>query len=167
MLLLLLLLLLLPPLPDCPAPPPRRCGFPPVRRSAADASAAAAVAVGGIIGSIGEGFAKLLGGGESPMDRIFKFLVLLFLVASCSPIKLVTDKNEQYDVTIYRDSTNIGVGTKNCFVDVHNDNAQGRYGSASMQVLDSPSTTSAITYTIYYYTGNSTAVYLNLSLIHI
>ena len=41
-------------------------------------------------------------------------------------------------------------------VDVHNDNAQGRYGSASMQTLDSPSTTSAITYTIYYYTGNST-----------
>ena len=30
-----------------------------------------------------------------------------------------------------------------------------------MQVLDSPSPTSAITYTIYYYTGNSTAVYLN------
>ena len=37
------------------------------------------------------------------MDRIFQFLLLLFLVASCSPIKLVTDKNEQYDVTIYRD----------------------------------------------------------------
>lgn len=30
-------------------------------------------AVGGIIGSIGEGFAKLFGGGESPMDRVFKF----------------------------------------------------------------------------------------------
>ena len=70
-------------------------------------------------------------------------------------------QNDDIYVTIYRDSTNIGVGTKNCFVDVHNDNAQGRYGSASMQVLDSPSTTSAITYTIYYYTGNSTAVYLN------
>ena len=70
-------------------------------------------------------------------------------------------QNDDIYVTIYRDSTNIGVGTKNCFVDVHNDNAQGRYGSASMQVLDSPSTTCAITYTIYYYTGNSTAVYLN------
>ena len=70
-------------------------------------------------------------------------------------------QNDDIYVTIYRDSTNIGVGTKNCFVDVHNDNAQGRYGSASMQVLASPGTTSAITYTIYYYTGNSTAVYLN------
>ena len=69
-------------------------------------------------------------------------------------------QNDDIYVTIYRDSTNIGVGTKNCFVDVHNDNAQGRYGSASMQVLDSQ-VQPVITYTIYYYTGNSTAVYLN------
>lgn len=72
-------------------------------------------------------------------------------------------QNDDIYVTIYRDSTNIGVGSQSCFVDVHNDNAQGRYGSASMEVLDSPNTTSSVTYTIYYRTGNSTQVILNRS----
>ena len=70
-------------------------------------------------------------------------------------------QNDDIYATIYRGSTNLGVGTANCFFYVHNDNAQARYGSGSMEFLDSPNTTSATTYTIFYRTGNSTAVQIN------
>ena len=38
---------------------------------------------------------------------------------------------------------------------------QNRYGNGSMEILDSPSTTSQVTYTIYFRTGNSNQVELN------
>ena len=72
------------------------------------------------------------------------------------------EENDDIFATIYRGSTNLGVGTQSCFFVVHNDNAQNRYGSGSMEFLDEPKTTNQITYTIFFRTGNSTSVSLNV-----
>jgi hypothetical protein len=53
--------------------------------------------------------------------------------------------------TIYRDATNIG-GTGGFVANVTNNT----YASVAMSYLDSPATTSATTYTVYYKTNNNT-----------
>lgn len=70
-------------------------------------------------------------------------------------------QNDDIYATIYRGSTNLGVGNASTLFYVHNDNAQNRYGNGSMEILDSPNTTSQVTYTIYFRTGNSNQVELN------
>lgn len=70
-------------------------------------------------------------------------------------------QNDDIYATIYRGNTNLGVGNASSLFYVHNDNAQNRYGSGSMEILDSPNTTSQVTYTIYFRTGNSNQVELN------
>jgi hypothetical protein len=70
-------------------------------------------------------------------------------------------RNDDIYATIYRGSTNLGVGNASTLFYVHNDNGQNRYGNGSMEILDSPSTTSQVTYTIYFRTGNSNQVQLN------
>lgn len=70
-------------------------------------------------------------------------------------------QNDDIYATIYRGSTNLGVGNASTLFYVHNDGAQNRYGNGSMEILDSPNTTSQVTYTIYFRTGNSNSVELN------
>ena len=69
--------------------------------------------------------------------------------------------NDDLYATIYRGSTNLGVGNANTLFYVHNDGGQNRYGNGSMEILDSPNTTSQVTYTIYFRTGNNQQVELN------
>jgi hypothetical protein len=58
----------------------------------------------------------------------------------------------QVYATIFRNSTNLGSGTNNQFTDVTAISSRGIFPIA-MQFLDSPSTTSATTYTAYFYSG--------------
>jgi hypothetical protein len=69
--------------------------------------------------------------------------------------------NDDIQATIYRGSTNLGVGNQSCLFVVHNDGAQTRYGSGSMEFLDSPNTASQVTYTIYHRTLNSQTAIIN------
>ena len=71
--------------------------------------------------------------------------------------------NSDMFMTIYRDSTNLGVGSDSCLSWIHNDAAQNRYFSHSFGILDSPNSTSAITYTVYWRNSNSTTSYFNQS----
>ena len=58
--------------------------------------------------------------------------------------------NTVHHITLFRGATNIGFGAETSLVRVH-DVTAGRYlFRQTMQVLDSPSTTSATTYTIYH-----------------
>jgi hypothetical protein len=59
--------------------------------------------------------------------------------------------------TIYRGATNIGTGTDNCLFRVHDANAGRFLVHQHAIILDSPSTTSAVTYTVYF-SNNSGAV---------
>ena len=62
--------------------------------------------------------------------------------------------------TIYRDSTNIGGGSNNALASAYI-NANNLVANMSIGILDSPSTTSATTYQVYFKNDNSTTVYLN------
>jgi hypothetical protein len=59
--------------------------------------------------------------------------------------------------TIYRGATNLGTGTDNCLFRVHDVNAGRFLVHQHAIILDSPSTTSAVTYTVYF-SNNSGAV---------
>ena len=61
--------------------------------------------------------------------------------------------------TINRDATNIGDATYGIVTTTHGD-PNAMYATAAMTVLDSPSSTSALTYQVYVYAGGGTA-YIN------
>ena len=72
--------------------------------------------------------------------------VLVMVSASCNG----SSGNGEY--TIYRNSTNLATGTAPSIMTTTNSNGTG----CQMVWLDSPSTTSATTYTVYACTGSST-----------
>ena len=55
--------------------------------------------------------------------------------------------------TIYRDSTNLGIGTNNCFAVT---SSTAGDNSINLRFLDSPGTTSSVTYTVYYKVSSGT-----------
>jgi hypothetical protein len=74
----------------------------------------------------------------------------IFIIATGA---IYTNQNSTYaKATIYRDSTNLGSadGMSNTY-DGGNDNSSG----LSLSILDSPSTTSAITYQVYFLINNA------------
>jgi len=83
----------------------------------------------------------------------------VLLTASIGGFYMLT--NDDLYATIYKGSTNLGVGNASSLFYVHNDGGQNRYGNGSMEFLDSPNTASQVTYTIYFRTGNSQQVELN------
>lgn len=64
--------------------------------------------------------------------------------------------------TIYRGGSNIGVGGDSGFYRLFKSASGELIGPMCMYVLDSPSTTSATTYTAYYRSENGTTAYYNL-----
>lgn len=60
------------------------------------------------------------------------------------------------DFTIYRDSTNLGTGTESTIGSVYAGTSD-IWHNASIMYLDSPSTTSSTTYTLYYKASSGTA----------
>ena len=64
--------------------------------------------------------------------------------------------------TIYRGGSNIGVGGDSGFYRLFKSASGELIAPMSMYVLDSPSTTSATTYTAYYRSENGTTAYYNL-----
>ena len=77
----------------------------------------------------------------------------IFITANFS--YLTANGTHSFRPTIYRDSTNLGdsnQGFGNLF-----DGTNYEYSHATLQILDSPSTTSATTYQVYISTANGTA----------
>jgi len=66
--------------------------------------------------------------------------------------------NQDFYITIYRGATNLGGGTNTCFEYWHCDTAP-LYATHSVQYLDSPATTSATIYTVYFKNSNSGTTY--------
>ena len=60
--------------------------------------------------------------------------------------------------TIYRDSTNLATGTANALMMVY---ADARYAPSTMQVLDTPASTSSLTYTVYFRSANGGTSYIS------
>jgi len=66
--------------------------------------------------------------------------------------------NQDFYITIYRGATNLGGGTGTCFEFWHCDTAP-LYATHSVNYLDSPATTSATIYTVYFKNSNSGTTY--------
>lgn len=60
--------------------------------------------------------------------------------------------------TIYRDSTNLATGSASALMMVY-DNA--KYAPSTMQVLDAPSSTSSLAYTVYFRSNNGSSSYIS------
>jgi len=65
------------------------------------------------------------------------------------------NNNTHTYTTIYRDNVNLAGGTTELQLFATGSDAMGRWSNGSMQFLDSPNTTSAVTYTVYF--RNSTS----------
>ena len=72
-----------------------------------------------------------------------------------SPSWYVTTGNAY--ATIYRDSTNIGNATSGLMMVYDN----ARYAPSTMQVLDAPSSTSSLAYTVYFRSNNGSSSYIS------
>jgi hypothetical protein len=60
------------------------------------------------------------------------------------------NNNTHVYTTIYRDNINLAGGTSELQLFATGSDAMGRWCNGSMQFLDSPNTTSAVTYTVYF-----------------
>ena len=81
----------------------------------------------------------------------------IFIYAS-SPLYSNADNGHVY-TTIYRDSTNLNGGTKELQLHSAGDNSRGRWTNGNMMYVDSPNTTSAVTYTVYLKQGVAGTAY--------
>ena len=65
------------------------------------------------------------------------------------------NNNTHTYTTIYKDNVNLAGGTTELQVFATGSDSMGRWSNGSMQFLDSPNTTSAVTYTVYFKNGTS------------
>ena len=84
----------------------------------------------------------------TPLSSTSKFLITCCGVASCD------DGNDGWYTTIFRDSTNLGNSTTGLAHGVSVAGVQVHFHPFSMTVLDSPSTSSAITYGLQFRSYN-------------
>ena len=76
------------------------------------------------------------------------------LIITNSPLYISGDNGHTY-TTIFRNATNLSPGNAEFLLFSAGTGSTGRWTNGSMSFLDSPSTTSAVTYTVYY--RNATA----------
>ena len=69
------------------------------------------------------------------------------------------NNNTHVYTTIYRDNINLAGGTSELQLFATGSDAMGRWCNGSMQFLDSPNTTSAVTYTVYFKNSTSGTSY--------
>ena len=69
--------------------------------------------------------------------------------------------NSNYQITLYRNSTDLGAGNGNGFMYLYGNNSLNLSFPAIVTYLDSPATTSAITYGIYGKTSSGTLYFNN------
>ena len=81
----------------------------------------------------------------------------IFIVSTFTMYQNVSGKSAY--VTIYRDSTDLA--TNNKFINVWDETGRTIGNPASVSYLDSPSSTSQITYAIYYKTESGGGTYIN------
>ena len=84
----------------------------------------------------------------TPTSATSKFLITCCGVASCD------DGNDGWFTTIFRDSTNLGNSTTGLAHGISVAGVQVHFSPFSMTVLDSPATTSAITYGLQFRSYN-------------
>ena len=65
------------------------------------------------------------------------------------------NNNTHTYTTIYKDNVNLAGGTSELQLFATGSDSMGRWSNGSMQFLDSPNTTSAVTYTVYFKNGTS------------
>jgi len=90
----------------------------------------------------------------SPLFSTSKVLVLV-----SAAFGYATSTANTLFATLYRNSTNLGGGAYNSFIDIYNGTSNTIYLPGSIIYLDSPSTTSSTSYTLYFqsYSGTDTA----------
>jgi hypothetical protein len=64
--------------------------------------------------------------------------------------------------TIFRDSTDLGAGSDKGLTSLFTGTGGDDAGSLAMTILDSPSTTSSITYQVYFRVNASSTAYINI-----
>jgi len=80
------------------------------------------------------------------------------LIINNAPLYMNSDNGHVY-VTIYRNSTNLNPGNNELQLFSTGTSGTGRWTNGSMSFLDSPATTSAVTYTVYFRSGGGGTAY--------
>jgi hypothetical protein len=82
----------------------------------------------------------------------------ILIIAS---LNLFEGSNSNYQITLYRNSTDLGAGNGNGFMYLYGNNSINLSFPAIVTYLDSPATTSSITYGIYGKTSSGTLYFNN------